>query len=165
MEENSNSKEQQKKAQRLTMIVVIAMTVLILGYSAYGIATKNMNMTLFAVLLGSFVVVYMLMSDVVEPYLLGLFRELTPERRSGFQKMLLMDAIGAAALLYWIVGVGSDSGSDILIPFLIYFLTNQMKRKYRAEFDGTATDEDMEDASGDEDAEEDAEEEEETRES
>ena len=45
------------------------------------------------------------------------------------------------ALIYWIAGLGSETGSDILIPFLIYFLTAQLKRKYRAEFDGTAAEE------------------------
>lgn len=145
MENNSNSKERQREVQKLTFLVLAVMTVLIIGYAAYGLITKSMNMLLFGIMLGGFVVVYMALTDIVEPYRLGLFQELTPERRSSFLKMVLMDVIGAAALIYWIAGLGSESGNDILIPFLIYFLTVQIKRKYRAEFEGTAPREEGED--------------------
>ena len=92
----------------------------------------------------------------MEPFRLGLFQDLARERRAGFLKMMLMDVIGAGALIYWIAGLGSESGNDILIPFLIYFLTVQIKRKYRAEFEGTVPEEkeepDTEDAgSGEQD--------------
>ncbi len=141
MENNHNSKERQKEVQRLTLVVLGIMTAVIIGYTAYGLATDKMNMLLFGLLLGGFVILYLVMSDIVEPYRLGLLRELTQEKRSAFLKILLMDLIGGGALIYWIAGLGSETGSDILIPFLIYFLTAQLKRKYRAEFDGTAAEE------------------------
>ena len=141
IENNHNSKERQKEVQRLTLVVLGIMTAVIIGYTAYGLATDKMNMLLFGLLLGGFVILYLVMSDIVEPYRLGLLRELTQEKRSAFLKILLMDLIGGGALIYWIAGLGSETGSDILIPFLIYFLTAQLKRKYRAEFDGTAAEE------------------------
>ena len=150
MENNHNSKERQKEVQRLTLVVLGIMTAVIIGYTAYGLATDKMNMLLFGLLLGGFVILYLVMSDIVEPYRLGLLRELTQEKRSAFLKILLMDLIGGGALIYWIAGLGSETGSDILIPFLIYFLTAQLKRKYRAEFDGTAAEE----AAGGEEADE-----------
>ena len=136
-----NKKMRQKEVQKLTLVVLGVMTVIIIGYVAYGLATESINMLLFSLMRGGFVVIYLVLSDIVEPYRLGLLRELTQEKRSAFLKILLMDLIGGGALIYWIAGLGSETGSDILIPFLIYFLTVQLKRKYRAEFDGTAAEE------------------------
>ena len=138
-----NKKMRQKEVQKLTLVVLGVMTVIIIGYAAYGLATESINMLLFSLMLGGFVVIYLVLSDIVEPYRLGLLRELTQEKRSAFLKILLMDLIGGGALIYWIAGLGSETGSDILIPFLIYFLTVQLKRKYRAEFDGTAAEEEV----------------------
>lgn len=138
-----NKKMRQKEVQKLTLVVLGVMTVIIIGYAAYGLATESINMLLFSLMLGGFVVIYLVLSDIVEPYRLGLLRELTQEKRSAFLKILLMDLIGGGALIYWIAGLGSETGSDILIPFLIYFLTAQLKRKYRAEFDGTAAEEEV----------------------
>ena len=145
-----NRRERQREVQKLTLAVLAVMTVIIIGYVAWGIAAKSINMLLFSLMLGGFVVIYLVLSDIVEPYRLGLLRELTQEKRSAFLKILLMDLIGGGALIYWIAGLGSETGSDILIPFLIYFLTAQLKRKYRAEFDGTAAEE----AAGGEEADE-----------
>ena len=138
-----NKKMRQKEVQKLTLVVLGVMTVIIIGYAAYGLATESINMLLFSLMLGGFVVIYLVLSDIVEPYRLGLLRELTQEKRSAFLKILLMDLIGGGALIYWIAGLGSETGSDILIPFLIYFLTAQLKRKYRAEFDGSAAEEEV----------------------
>ena len=150
MEKHENEKEQHKEVQKLTLAVLAVMTVIILGYVAYGLTTQSMNMLVFSVLLGGFVVIYLVLSDVVEPYRLGMLEDLAPERRTGFLKVLLMDLLGGGALIYWIAGLGSESGNDILIPFLIYFLTAQLKRKYRAEFEGTAGEEDEEEETAEE---------------
>ena len=117
MENNSNSKERQKEVQKLTFIVLAVMTVLIIGYAAYGLITESISMLLFGIMLGGFVVVYIVLTDIVEPFRLGLFQDLARERRAGFLKMMLMDVIGAGALIYWIAGLGSESGNDILIRF------------------------------------------------
>ena len=150
MEHNNDNLERKRSVQKTTMIVLAVLTLIIILYLVYGIVTKSTDMLMFGILLGGFVVIYLVMTDIVEPYRLGLFQELTAERRSGFLKMMLMDVIGGGALIYWIVGLDSESGGDILIPFLIYFLTAQLKRKYRAEFDGTAAEE----AAGGEEADE-----------
>lgn len=155
MENNSNEKERRKQVQKLTMQVLAVMTLAIILYTVYGMVTKTLNMMLFGFMLGGFVVIYLIMSDIVEPYRLGMFQELTEQRRRGFLKMMLMDGIGAGALLYWISGINSEAGSDILFPFLIYFLTAQMKRKYRAEFEGIVENEEPEETESTESGEQD----------
>ena len=136
--EKQNDENQHKKAvQKQTMILLAVMTGVIFAYVIYGLVTKSINMLIFEVLLGAFVILYLVMTDVVEPWRLGMFQNLSEERRMGYVKMMLMDVVGAGALLYWIIGMNSETGSNnILFPLLIYFLSSQIKRKYRAEFEG-----------------------------
>lgn len=136
MENTEEMKAKKKAAQRLTTGIIIGMTVIVLGYVAYALVTKNINMQIFEVLLGIFVIGYLVLSDVVEPWLTGLLKNMTQMRKTAYLKMLGLDVVGAGALLYWIVGMGSEAGNNLLIPVLVYFLANQMKRKLRPEFEG-----------------------------
>ena len=136
MENTEEMKAKKKAAQRLTTGIIIGMTVIVLGYVAYALVTKNINMQIFEVLLGIFVIGYLVLSDVVEPWLTGLLKDMTHMRRTAYLKILGLDVVGAGALLYWIVGMGSEAGNNLLIPVLVYFLANQMKRKLRPEFEG-----------------------------
>ena len=139
MENTENTEEmkaKKKAAQRLTTGIIIGMTVIVLGYVAYALVTKNINMQIFEVLLGIFVIGYLVLSDVVEPWLTGLLKNMTQMRKTAYLKILGLDVVGAGALLYWIVGMGSEAGNNLLIPVLVYFLANQMKRKLRPEFEG-----------------------------
>lgn len=136
MEITEEMKAKKKAAQRLTTGIIIGMTVIVLGYVAYALVTKNINMRIFEALLGIFVIGYLALSDVVEPWLTGLLKDMTHMRRTAYLKILGLDVVGAGALLYWIVGMGSEAGNNLLIPVVIYFLANQMKRKLRPEFEG-----------------------------
>ena len=136
MENTEEMKAKKKAAQRLTTGIIIGMTVVVLGYVAYALVTKNINMRIFEVLLGIFVIGYLVLSDVVEPWLTGLLKDMTQMRKTAYLKILGLDVVGAGALLYWIVGMGSEAGNNLLIPVLVYFLANQMKRKLRPEFEG-----------------------------
>ena len=136
MENTEEMKAKKKAAQRLTTGIIIGMTVIVLGYVAYALVTKNINMQIFEVLLGIFVIGYLALSDVVEPWMTGLLKDMTQMRRTAYLKILGLDVVGAGALLFWIVGMDSEAGNNLLIPVLIYFLANQMKRKLRPEFEG-----------------------------
>ena len=136
MENTEEMKAKKKAAQRLTTGIIIGMTVVVLGYVAYALVTKNINMQIFEVLLGLFVIGYLVLSDVVEPWLTGLLQDMTQMRKTAYLKILGLDVVGAGALLYWIVGMDSEAGNNLLIPVLVYFLANQMKRKLRPEFEG-----------------------------
>ena len=136
MENTEEMKAKKKAAQRLTTGIIIGMSVIVLGYVAYALVTKDINMRIFEVLLGIFVIGYLVLSDVVEPWLTGLLKDMTQMRKTAYLKILGLDVVGAGALLYWIVGMDSEAGNNLLIPVLVYFLANQMKRKLRPEFEG-----------------------------
>ena len=129
-------KAKKKAAQRLTTGIIIGMTVIVLGYVAYALVTNNINMRIFEALLGIFVIGYLALSDVVEPWMTGLLKDMTHMRKTAYLKILGLDVVGAGALLYWIVGMDSEAGNNLLIPVVVYFLANQMKRKLRPEFEG-----------------------------
>ena len=75
---------------------------------------------IFLIHFDAFVVIYLVMSDIIEPWKLGLFREMTIGRRDGFVKMMAMDVIGAGALLYWILGM--LGGVVLLLALCTLFL-------------------------------------------
>ena len=86
MENTEEMKAKKKAAQRLTTGIIIGMTVIVLGYVAYALVTKNINMQIFEVLLGIFVIGYLVLSDVVEPWLTGLLKDMTQMRKTAYLK-------------------------------------------------------------------------------
>ena len=70
-----------KRVQKLSTGIIIGMSVIVLGYVAYALVTKNINMRIFEVLLGIFVIGYLALSDVVEPWLTGLLKDMTQMRQ------------------------------------------------------------------------------------
>lgn len=145
MEKRVIDENKRKEAQKLTTRVIIAITAVIAVYVAYALITKNLNIVIFEVLLGIFVVTYVVMNDIVEPYRLGMFQEMTIGQRNGFMKILLLDVIGVGAVLYWVMGMGAqDNTSSSIFPLLIYILTVQFKRKFRPEFEGMEEEEEEE---------------------
>ncbi|MCI8598522.1 MAG: hypothetical protein HFJ10_08770 [Lachnospiraceae bacterium] len=141
MEKSTIDETRKKQVQGLTIKVMIGITVIVLLYVAYTFITKDVNMLVFQILLSIFVISYTFLADVVEPYRLGMLNDMTIGQRTGFMKMMVADVVGVGALLYWIIGMGSDTNRDILLPLLIYFFASQMKRKFRPEFEGITEEE------------------------
>ena len=144
MERREIDEEKKKEVQAFTARATIGMIIVVGLYLAYGILTKNLNILIFEILLGIFILGYTALTDVVEPKRLGMLDQMTIGQRSGYQKILLMDLVGVAALLYWLMGMNSEEGSTSLLPIVIYFLAMQMKRKFRPEFEGTLDEEETE---------------------
>ena len=140
MERREIDEEKKKEVQAFTARATIGMIIVVGLYLAYGILTKNLNILIFEILLGIFILGSTALTDVVEPKRLGMLDQMTIGQRSGYQKILLMDLVGVAALLYWLLGMNSEDGSTSILPIVIYFLAMQMKRKFRPEFEGTVDD-------------------------
>ena len=142
METRIITPEKRKEVGRLTTRVIIGITAVIVLYVAYALIAKNMNVMVFEFLLTVFVVAYAVLNDIVEPYRLGVFENMTVGQRSGLLKILALDVVGVGAVLYWIMGIGAEenTGGSIL-PLVIYIVTVQMKRKFRPEFEGTEIEE------------------------
>lgn len=134
--------EYRRKVQRQSMGITFVLAAAVVIYAVYGIAVKkSITPLIFEILLGMFIVVYTLMTDVVEPWRLGMLSDMTVGQREAFMKIIVADVVGVGALMFWIVRMDSDSGNDFLMPALIYFLSIQMKRKFRPEFEGIVEEE------------------------
>lgn len=145
MERQEIDPVKKKEVQKLTMRVIGVMLVVVVLYIAYSLISKNMNLLLFQIMLCTFITVYTVMLDVVEPYRLGRFQNWTIGQREAYTKMMIFDVIGVAAIIYWVIGMSSQDEASIL-PVVIYFCMMQMKRKFQPEFEGTVKDEPEEEA-------------------
>lgn len=141
MEKRVIDPEERRKVQRLTTQVVIGITAVIVLYVAYALITKSLSTIVFEALLMIFVLAYIIMNDLIEPYRLGVFRGMTVGQKGGFLKIIVLDVVGVGAVLYWIFSMSAeDTGNNSIFPLLIFILTAQMKRRFRPEFEGTAAD-------------------------
>ena len=136
MEKREISLEEKKRVQKDTIRIMLIITAVLAVDVIYMLVTKNLNMTLFQILLALFLVAYLVLSDVVEPLRLGMFQDISPEQKRGYVKMMVANLVGAGALIYWISGMNTDRANDLLFPLLIYFFSAQMKRRFRTEFEG-----------------------------
>ena len=138
MEKRVIDPEKRKQVQRTTTRAVIGITLVIVAYVAYAMITKNLNIFIFEAMLMTFVAAYVILNDFVEPYRLGIFEGMTVGQKEGFIKILVLDAVGIGAVLYWILGMGNaDNVNNSIFPLLIYIISAQWKRKFRPEFEGT----------------------------
>lgn len=138
MEKREIDPEKRREVQKTTTMAVLIITAVIVIYVVYALITKNLNIYIFEGLLMLFVVAYVVLNDFLEPYRLGIFEGMTVGQKSGFMKILVLDAVGIGAVLYWIIGMGnSENVNQSIFPLLIYILTAQMKRRFRPEFEGT----------------------------
>ncbi len=135
MDKQKIDEHQKRRIQKQTIRITLILAVVVVLYAVYGIVTKNLNSLVFEVLLGIFVVGYSLLNDVVEPYRMGMLQDMSFVRRQAYMKIIAADVVGIGALLYWIVKMDTETGNNFLMPVLIYFLSVQMKRRFRAEFE------------------------------
>lgn len=132
--------QQEKKVKRIINGVMIGLIAFVAVFVIYAVVSGNLNLALFEFVLGVFVVSYTLLTDVVEPYLLKQFVDLTIAQRQAYYKILAVDVVGVGALLYYVSSMDSE-GNRGIIYILVYFLSSQMKRKFKTEFLGLAEEE------------------------
>lgn len=151
MEKRVIDPEKRRRVQRTTTRAVVGITLVIAAYVVYAMITKNLNIVVFEAMLMIFVGAYVILNDFVEPYRLGIFKEMTVGQKNGFMKILVLDVVGIGAVLYWIVGMGNaENVNNSIFPLLIYIISAQWKRKFRPEFEGTDEEQEGEDGSPEE---------------
>lgn len=129
------SGEEREKIRRIITGILIGVTVLVLAYMVYALVTKNFNTRLFSVIMISWLAGYVVLLDVIEPYLLKEFEDITPERKTSYFKYLGTDILGIGGLVAFVLSMGKN-GSYGLIGAIVYALTMRPKQKFRKEFLG-----------------------------
>ncbi|MBU9728557.1 hypothetical protein [Diplocloster modestus] len=132
------SEQEIKKVRRLITGILIGLTAIVLAYFGYSILSKNTNMTAFQVIMGVWLVCYVLLLDVLEPYLLKEFEDLTPERKTGYIKYLGTDIIGIGGLVLFVFMLGNPDGNSTvgLVGAIVYAFSMRPRQKFRKEFLG-----------------------------
>lgn len=126
--------EEKKKMRKKITAASIVLLVLVVAYLVYTIASGNSNAMVFNIVVGAFLVLYWLLLDVAEPKLTGELEGLDEIRMRAFYRSVLLGFAGYAGLLYFLVGIGSNSTG--LIGVIVYALTIGAKRKAKEEYLG-----------------------------
>jgi len=130
-----------KIKKRITMISIL-MLVVVVGYIIYAIVSKNLSILVFQILIGAFLIIYLLLLDIIEPLLLKQFDNITAEQKKAYFKFIGIDILGTGCLSYFILSMGKDSseGFGSFYAALIYMVTIRIKYKFKHEFMGIKLD-------------------------
>lgn len=137
---------EEKKSQirkTITMVELILAAILVV-YLVYGIATKNSNELIFNALAIFVVVAYVILNDLVEPYLTEVFVNMDDFRKDAYKKYLMWDVASMAGLLFFVLNFSQEGSMMLYIGLVLYFIGNKQKRPYQSAYLGDVTKEDVE---------------------
>lgn len=139
---------EEKKSQirkTITMVELILAAILVV-YLVYGIATKNSNELIFNALAIFVVVAYVILNDLVEPYLTEVFVNMDDFRKDAYKKYLMWDVASMAGLLFFVLNFSQEGSMMLYIGLVLYFIGSKQKRPYQSAYLGDVTKEDVETA-------------------
>ena len=137
---------EEKKSQirkTITMVELILAAILVV-YLVYGIATKNSNEMIFNALAIFVVVTYVVLNDLVEPYLTEVFLNMDDFRKDAYKKYLMWDVASMAGLLFFVLNFSQEGSMMLYIGLVLYFIGSKQKRPYQSAYLGDVTKEDVE---------------------
>lgn len=137
---------EEKKSQirkTITMVELILAAILVV-YLVYGIATKNSNELIFNALAIFVVVAYVILNDLVEPYLTEVFVNMDDFRKDAYKKYLMWDVASMAGLLFFVLNFSQEGSMMLYIGLVLYFIGSKQKRPYQSAYLGDVTKEDVE---------------------
>ena len=137
---------EEKKSQirkTITMVELILAAILVV-YLVYGIATKNSNELIFNALAIFVVVAYVILNDLVEPYLTEVFVNMDDFRKDAYKKYLMWDVASMAGLLFFVLNFSQEGRMMLYIGLVLYFIGSKQKRPYQSAYLGDVTKEDVE---------------------
>ena len=137
--------EEKKSQIRKTITVVeLILAAILVAYLVYGIATKNSNEMIFNALAIFVVVTYVVLNDLVEPYLTEVFVNMDDFRKDAFKKYLMWDVASMAGLLFFVLNFSQEGSMMLYIGLVLYFIGSKQKRPYQSAYLGDVTKEDVE---------------------
>ena len=137
---------EEKKSQirkTITMVELILAAILVV-YLVYGIATKNSNELIFNALAIFVVVAYVILNDLVEPYLTEVFVNMDDFRKDAYKKYLMWDVASMAGLLFFVLNFSQEGSMMLYIGLVLYFIGSKQKRPHQSAYLGDVTKEDVE---------------------
>ena len=138
------TEEKKSQIRKTITIVELILAAILVVYLVYGIATKNSNEMIFNVLAIFVVVAYVILNDLVEPYLTEVFVNMDDFRKDAYKKYLMWDVASMAGLLFFVLNFLQEGSMMLYIGLVLYFIGSKQKRPYQSAYLGDVTKEDVE---------------------
>ena len=138
------TEEKKSQIRNTITIVELILAAILVVYLVYGIATKNSNELIFNVLAIFVVVAYVILNDLVEPYLTEVFVNMDDFRKDAYKKYLMWDVASMAGLLFFVLNFSQEGSMMLYIGLVLYFIGSKQKRPYQSAYLGDVTKEDVE---------------------
>ena len=138
------TEEKKSQIRKTITIVELILAAILVVYLVYGIATKNSNELIFNALAIFVVVAYVILNDLVEPYLTEVFVNMDDFRKDDYKKYLMWDVASMAGLLFFVLNFSQEGSMMLYIGLVLYFIGSKQKRPYQSAYLGDVTKEDVE---------------------
>ena len=138
------TEEKKSQIRKTITIVELILAAILVVYLVYGIATKNSNELIFNALAIFVVVAYVILNDLVEPYLTEVFVNMDDFRKDAYKKYLMWDVASMAGLLFFVLNFSQEGSMMLYIGLVLYFIGSKQKRPYQSAYLGDVTKEDVE---------------------
>ena len=138
------TEEKKSQIRKTITIVELILAAILVVYLVYGIATKNSNEMIFNALAIFVVVTYVVLNDLVEPYLTEVFVNMDDFRKDAYKKYLMWDVASMAGLLFFVLNFSQEGTMMLYIGLVLYFIGSKQKRPYQSAYLGDVTKEDVE---------------------
>ena len=138
------TEEKKSQIRKTITIVELILAAILVVYLVYGIATKNSNELIFNALALFVVVAYVVLNDLVEPYLTEVFVNMDDFRKDAYKKYLMWDVASMAGLLFFVLNFSQEGSMMLYIGLVLYFIGSKQKRPYQSAYLGDVTKEDVE---------------------
>lgn len=132
------TEEQKKKTEKKIMIISIGIMVLAVAFLIVVGVTGTADTLLLPIGLSAFLAVYWLISDVFSVIWMKSFEGKTDEQKRAYYTYALIDAVGFAGLVYFIVDLRGTTGA------IIFAASVFLKRRFQDEFRGVDKNEEPE---------------------
>ena len=137
---------EEKKAgiRKKILIAQLGIAAILIGYLVYGLVTKNTNPLVFNILAVVLVGAFVILNDLVEPYLTEVFEGMDEFRKNAYRNYVLWDVASMAGLLFFVTQFTETSNMMIYLGLVVYFIGSKKKRTYQSAAMGKLTKEDVE---------------------
>lgn len=128
---------EKKYKKQGTIVTVIALVQLVgaLAIMIAGVMNKCITNLQSNILMGTALLLYWILMDVVEPRVAHRFDGITEAQKKAYPKYVLFDLLGFAGIAYFLLGMGSNQNGSI-IGAVIYAVSLKPKQDNQKIFMG-----------------------------
>lgn len=134
------NQEQMNKIQKKIWAIEIGLVVCIAAYIGITLLLKIENILAFQIVIVTFLILFQLVDVVLQPYWMGQLKDLTPEKKMPYIKVVLLGVANIICLSIFVFSIGQsqDSGySSVGFYFALgSVLINRLKHSEKKKFLG-----------------------------